>query len=70
MASTQKARKEPTVSFSVRCPVSMEKAAVTMARRLKLERNGYVVAALVEKIARDRDALRADRYRDGARQSA
>lgn len=54
MTTHKKARKEPTVSFSVRCPVSMEAAAVEFAQRLSLERNGFIVAAIEEKIERER----------------
>ena len=69
MANTPRVRKEPTVSFSVRCPVSMEKDARVLGRRLKLERNGYIVAALAEKIARDRAEIVDDR-RDGERRAS
>lgn len=54
MPTTKKARKEPTVSFSVRMPVSLEAETFETARRLDVERNTLVVAAVREKIERER----------------
>lgn len=54
MPTPKKPRKEPTVSFSVRMPVSLEAETFATARRLEIERNTLVVAAVREKVARER----------------
>ena len=54
MPNPVKARKEPTVSFSIRCPVSLEAESVTVAQRLGVERNRFIVLAIAEKIAREK----------------
>jgi len=54
MPIAKKARKEPTVSFSVRIPVSLEAETFEVARRLDLERNAFIAVAIGEKIERER----------------
>lgn len=59
MPTPKKPRKEPTVSFSVRIPVSLEAETFAIARRLDLERNAFIAVAITEKI--DREKRRAAR---------
>jgi predicted transcriptional regulator len=54
MPTTKKPRKEPTVSFSVRIPVSLEAETFAVARKLDLERNAFIAVAISEKVEREK----------------
>jgi hypothetical protein len=53
MSQPKSRRKEPRVVFSLGIPMSTERKATKMARRGKMTRNAYIVAAVEEKLARD-----------------
>lgn len=53
-----KGRKEPTVVFSIRLPVSLEAESVELADQHGLQRNAFIAEAVREKVARERNKLR------------
>lgn len=54
MNPTAKGRKEPTVVFSIRLPVSLEAETVELADRHGVQRNAFIAEAVREKVARER----------------
>lgn len=46
-------RKPPRVVFSLGVPMPTERRASKAARRLKITRNAFIVAAIEEKLARE-----------------
>ena len=50
-------RKPPRVVFSLGVPMPTERRATRMAKKAKVTRNAYIVAALEEKLARDEAQL-------------
>ncbi len=56
MNAIAKGRKEPSVVFSIRLPVSLEAEAVQIADNQGLHRNAFIADAVREKIARERTA--------------
>jgi hypothetical protein len=47
-------RKEPTTTFTVRMPVSLEAGAYEAGEKNEGSRNAFIVAAVAEKLARDK----------------